>query len=59
MCDWITVLYSRKLTEPGTPAITEKNKKHQNKKKKEFTKLTCNKTKNLVRKLEKGMKRRH
>ena len=32
MCDWATLLYSRKLTEHGKPAIMEKIKslqKHQ------------------------------
>ena len=28
MCDWVTMLYSRKLTEHCKPAITEKNKNH-------------------------------
>ena len=27
MCDWVTMLYSRKLTEHCKPAITEKKKK--------------------------------
>ena len=26
MCDWVTLLYSRKLTEHGKPAIREKIK---------------------------------
>ena len=26
MCDWVTLLYSRKLTERRKPAIKEKNK---------------------------------
>ena len=26
MCDWVTLLYSRKLTEHGKPAILEKIK---------------------------------
>ena len=26
MCDWVTLLYSRKLTEHSKPAITEKIK---------------------------------
>ena len=32
VCDWVTLLYSRKLTEHGKPAIMEKNKNHQKKK---------------------------
>ena len=28
MCDWVTLLYSRKLTEHCKPAIMEKNKNH-------------------------------
>jgi len=28
MCNWITMLYSRKLTEHCKPAIMEKNKNH-------------------------------
>ena len=28
MCDWVTMLYSRKLTEHCKPAIMEKNKSH-------------------------------
>ena len=28
MCNWVTMLYSGKLTEHGKPAITEKNKNH-------------------------------
>ena len=26
MCDWVTLLYSRKLTERSKPTITEKTK---------------------------------
>ena len=29
MCDWVTLLYSRKLTERRKPAIKEKNKNHK------------------------------
>ena len=36
MCNWITMLYSRKLTEHCKPAITEKNKNHYIKKKTGF-----------------------
>ena len=32
MCNWVTMLYSRKLTEQCKPAITEKNKNHHIKK---------------------------
>ena len=32
MCDWVTMLYSRKLTEHCKPAIMEKNKNHYIKK---------------------------
>ena len=28
MCDWVNLLYSRKLTEHCKPAMTEKNKNH-------------------------------
>ena len=28
MCDWVTLLYSRKLSEHSRPAIMEKNKNH-------------------------------
>jgi len=28
MCDWVSMLYSRKLTEHCKPAIMEKNKNH-------------------------------
>ena len=28
MCDWVTSLYSRKLTEHCKPVIMEKNKNH-------------------------------
>jgi len=28
MCNWVTVLYSRKLTEHCKPATMEKNKNH-------------------------------
>ena len=28
MCDWVTLLYSKKLTEHRKPAIVEKNKNH-------------------------------
>ena len=40
MCDWVTLLYSRKLTEHYKPAIMEKNKNHyiKNKKDKRQTK---------------------
>ena len=34
MCDWVTLLYSRKLTEHSKPAIMEKNQNPQKKKKK-------------------------
>ena len=34
-CDWVTLLYSRKLTEHAKPAIMEKNKNHLKKKEKE------------------------
>ena len=33
MCDWVNLLYRRKLTEHYKPAIMEKNKKHYEKKK--------------------------
>ena len=33
MCEWVTLLYSRKLTEHCKPAIMEKNKNHYMKKK--------------------------
>ena len=33
MCNWVTMLYSRKLTEHCKPAIMEKNKNHYIKKK--------------------------
>ena len=33
MCDWVTLLYSRKLTEHCKPAIMEKNKSHKKKEK--------------------------
>ena len=33
MCDWVTLLYSRKLTEHHKPTIIEKNKNHYIKKK--------------------------
>ena len=33
MCDWVTLLYSRKLTEHCKPAKMEKNKNHLKKKK--------------------------
>lgn len=29
MCDWATLVYSRKLTEHSKPALIEKNKNHQ------------------------------
>ena len=29
MCNWVTMLYSRKLTEQCKPAIMEKNKNHK------------------------------
>ena len=32
MCDWVILLYSRKLTEHCKPAIIEKNKNHYIKK---------------------------
>ena len=32
MCDWVTMLYSRKLTEHCKPAIMEKSKNHYIKK---------------------------
>ena len=35
MCNWVIMLYSRKLTEHSKPAIMEKNKNHYIKKKKE------------------------
>ena len=28
MCDWVTLLYSRKLTDHCKPAIMDKNKNH-------------------------------
>ena len=28
MCNWVTMLYSRKSTEHGKPAIMEKNNNH-------------------------------
>ena len=28
MCNWVTLLYSKKLTEQCKPAIVEKNKNH-------------------------------
>ena len=28
MCDWVTLLYSRKLTEHCKPAVMEKNKNY-------------------------------
>ena len=28
MCDWVTLLYNRKLAEHCKPAIIEKNKNH-------------------------------
>ena len=31
MCNWVTMLYSGKLTEPRKPAIMEKNKNHPKK----------------------------
>ena len=31
MCDWVTLLYNRKLTEHYKPAIMEKNKNHKKK----------------------------
>ena len=31
MCNWVTMLYSRKLTEHCKPAVTEKNKNHKKK----------------------------
>ena len=33
MCDWVNMLYSRKLTEHGKSAIMEKNKNHLKKSK--------------------------
>ena len=33
MHDWVTLLYSRKLTENCKPAIVEKNKNYLNKRK--------------------------
>ena len=33
MCNWVTMLYSSKLTEHCKPAIMEKNKNHHLKKK--------------------------
>ena len=32
ICDWVTLLYSRTLTEHCKPAIMEKNKNHYKKK---------------------------
>ena len=41
MCKWVTMLYSRNLTEHCKPAITEKNKNHYTlKKKKKNGKMT-------------------
>ena len=37
MCNWVTMLYSSKLTEHFKPAITEKNKNHYTKKKKNIS----------------------
>ena len=40
MCDWVTLLYSRKLTEHYKPAIMEKIKIIKIKKKKELMDTT-------------------
>ena len=44
MCNWVTMLYSRKLTEHCKPAIMEKYKNHYIIKKKfiQFLKVTFN-----------------
>ena len=34
MCNWVTMLHSRKLTEHCKPAVMEKNKNHYTNKKK-------------------------
>ena len=39
MCNWVTLLYSRILTELCKPAIMEKNKNHYIKKRKCLLKL--------------------
>ena len=38
MCNWVTMLYSRKLTKHCKPAIMEKHKNHYNKKEKKKVK---------------------
>ena len=41
MCNWVTMLYSRKLTEHCKPAIMEKYKNHYIKNKTKQNSLTC------------------
>ena len=43
MCNWVTLLYSRKLTEHCKPAIMEENKNHYIKKENKYE-LQFNKT---------------
>ena len=40
MCNWVTLLYSRKLTENCKPAIMEKKKSLNKKRKRKFIKVT-------------------
>ena len=45
MCNWVTMLYSRKLTEHCTQAIMEKNKNHYM----YIEKMLCQKTKKICK----------
>ena len=48
MCDWVTLLYSRKLTEHCKPVIMEKNKNHYLKNKGGHRKKSKKKKKILI-----------
>ena len=41
MCNWVTMLYSRKLPEHCKPAIMEKNKNYSLYKKKNLSRGSC------------------